>query len=111
MAEITDHGQQCDLRTRRGADFSLQLALTDALASPVNIAGATCVSRIFADGKPDVVFSSVVTGALGLIVIGLSAGQTADMQQNWNYVVGYKDAAGATHPLMFGAFYVSQEKL
>lgn len=116
MAEISDHGQQCDLRTRRGASFALTLELAhpeppDGDGLPEDITGATAVTRIYADGKPDVVFSAVIDGPAGTILISLSAAQTLEMQQNWGYVVGWRDAAGATHPALFGAFYVSQDRL
>lgn len=112
MAEILDHGQQLDLRTRRGADFGLPVLLLDAPGgSPINIAGATAVSRIFAPGQADVVFDYSIDGPGGTITIGVPAGRTRNMQQEWQYVLGYKDAAGATHPLLFGAFRVAQEAL
>lgn len=114
MAEILDHGQQLDLRTRRGADFELPITLlTEPLPAgvPVDITGSTCVSRIFSAGQPDIVFSAVVAGPTGTITISLSAGQTLAMTQDWQYVMGYKDASGSTRALLFGAFRVSQEAL
>lgn len=112
MAEILSHGQQLDLRTRRGADFSLVIQLwTDAGHTiPVDLTGATCVSRIFATGQADVVFDASIDGPAGSITIAVPAGRTQGMPQDWQYVLGYK-LAGATTPLIFGAFRVAQESL
>jgi hypothetical protein len=114
MSEIADHGQQLTLRTRRGADFALLLTLLDAPApggSPLDLTGATVVGRVFAHDRADLTFASSVNGPAGEITIGLSAAQTMNMSQDWQYVLGYKDAAGATHPLLFGQLFVSQERL
>lgn len=111
MAEIADHGQQLDLRTRRGADFSVLLTLLDAPGgSPIDLTGATVVSRIFAPGSPDVVFQYSVDGPAGQITLTVNAATTRNMLQNWQYTAGYK-LAGQTHPLLFGQFLVSQESL
>lgn len=113
-AEILDHGQQLDLRTRRGADFELLISLLDVplpAGVPVDITGSTGVSRIFCPGQPDIVFSAVVDGPAGTITISLSAGQTLSMTQDWQYTMGYKNAAGRTRALLFGALRVSQEAL
>lgn len=112
MAEILDHGQQLDLRTRRGADFALDLTLytDDAETIPLDITGATVVSRIFAPGQPDMVFGGSVDGPSGVITVSLTAAQTLNMPQDWQYVLGFK-LAGATRALLFGAFRVAQDQL
>lgn len=112
MAEILDHGQQLDLRTRRGADFAIVLTLLDAPnGSPINLTGASGVGRIFSTGQADVIPTFAVNASAGQLTVSVSAGKTLNMVQDWQYVVGYKDANGATHPLIFGAFKVSQEAL
>lgn len=112
MAEILQHGQQLDLRTRRGADFGLKLRLQtkDATPLPIDISGAVVVSRIFAPGQADQVFGSIVDGPSGTITLLVAAGVTKNMVQDWQYVLAYK-LAGTTTPLLFGAFRVAQDSL
>lgn len=110
-AEILDHGQQLDLRTRRGADFALLLTLLDAPAGdPIDLTGASVVGRIFAPGQADVNWAAVVDGPAGQITISVPAGKTENMIQDWAYTLGYK-LSGATKPLLFGAFRVAQDRL
>lgn len=114
--EIDDHGQSLTLRTRRGADLRLQLFIGDANSvdpdnpDPINLTGATVISRIFADGQAGVVFAYTVDGPAGTITLQLTAAQTLNMQQDWNYVLAYK-LAGITQPLLFGPLFVSQDQL
>lgn len=111
MSEILDHGQQLDLRTRRGADFSLLLTLLDAPGgSPVDITGAVVVGRISAPGQADVQWSGVIDGPAGQITVSVVAGRTLTMVQDWQYTLGYK-LSGSTKALLFGAFRVAQEPL
>lgn len=115
MAEIADHGLNLDLRTRRGADFALTLVLRDAPVGEggvlIDVTGSIAVTRIFAPGQADVNFGYAVSGPAGTITISLNAAQTMNMQQTWAYVVGYKNAAGATRALLFGSFFVSQDRI
>lgn len=113
MAEILDHGQQLDLRTRRGADFVLDVILytDDTETTPVDITGATVVGRIFAPGQPDVQWQGSVDGPAGTLTVALSAGVTLNMQQDWSYTMGYRSAGGQVTALLFGFFRVAQETL
>lgn len=111
MAEIDDHGQSLTLRTRRGADFVFELALTDTDDNPIDMTGAVLVSRIFAAGQPQLEFAYVVGGVDdNIFTATLTAAQTLNMSQDWNYVIGYR-LAGVTQPLLFGPLFVSQEQL
>jgi len=110
--EITDHGQSLTLRTRRGADFVLGLAMIDSVTTdPIDLTGATVVSRIFAQGQAGFVFDYSIGGVdNNVITVTLTAARTLSMTQDWEYVLGYK-LAGITKALLFGPLYVSQEQL
>ena len=113
MAEILDHGQQLDIRTRRGADFSRTITLYDAPlpgGSPIDITGALVVGRIFAPGFADIAWDYSVDGPAGQLVISVPAARTRNMVQDWQYTLGYK-LDGATKALLFGAFRVAQDSL
>ena len=111
--EILDHGQQLDLRTRRGADFVLDVLLfeDEAETIPVDLTGASVVGRIFAPGFPDVQWDSAVDGPAGLLTISVPKERTRNMVQDWEYTMGYRSAGGQTTALIFGFFRVAQETL
>lgn len=113
MAEILDHGQQLDLRSRRGADFviDVQLFTDDTETTPLDITGASVVGRIFAPGQPDIYWGWSVDGPNGMITLSVPKGTTRNMQQDWEYTCGYRSAGGQTTALLFGFFRVAQESL
>jgi hypothetical protein len=110
--EILDHGQQLDLRTRRGADFSLKITqlVSRGPDVPLDITGASVVGRIASPGLPDIAWNYVVDGPAGVLTVSVPAGRTLAMVQDWTYTLGMK-LAGVTTPLLFGSFRVSQEPL
>lgn len=116
MAEIDDRGQNLTLRTRRGADLRFELFVGDANSpdpdnlDPIDLTGATLVSRIFAPGLAGFLFGYTIDGPAGTIVVTLTAAQTINMAQDWQYVIAYK-LAGITQPLLYGPLFVSQEQL
>lgn len=113
--EILDHGQQLDLRSRRGADFVLDVRLfeDDAETIPAEtlVTGAAVVGRIFAPGQPDVQWVSSVDGPTATFTISVPAGVTRNMQQDWEYTMGFRSAGGQVTALLFGFFRVAQETL
>lgn len=115
MAEILSHGQQLDLRTRRGADFVLDVQLfedeLETVPAETLVTGATVVGRIFAPGQPDVQWSGSVDGPTAVITVAVAAGTTRNMQQDWEYTLGLRSAAGQVTALLFGFFRVAQETL
>lgn len=111
--EIDDHGQTLTLRTRRGADliFTVELFADDAETEPVDLTGAQVLSRIFASGQATQVFDAAIGGVdNNEITFQLTAAQTLNMQQDWEYTTGVK-ISGATTPLLIGFLFVSQEQL
>lgn len=115
MAEILDHGQQLDLRTRRGADFVLDVILyedeAETIPAETMLTGASVVGRIFVAGQPDVLWLSSIDAPAGTITISVPKGVTRNMTQDWEYTLGIRTAAGQTTALLFGFFRVAQETL
>lgn len=110
--ELLLHGQQLDLRTRRGADFAFVLTLytDETLTTPLDITGAVVIGRIFAPNQSDVPWDGSVDGPAGAITLSVPAGRTLNMVQDWAFTLGYR-LAGSSVPLLFGAFRVAQESL
>lgn len=116
MAEIDDRGQSLTLRTRRGADLRFELFVGDANSpdpddpDPIDLTGAVLVSRIYAPGQPGFLFGYTLDGPAGTFVVQLTAAQTLNMSQDWEYVIAYK-LDGIKQPLLFGPLYVTQDQI
>jgi hypothetical protein len=108
MAEISDHGQNLRLSTRRGADLRFALELTDADDAPIDLTGAELLSRISAPNQPTKEFEYSVGG--NTFTVTLSAAVTRNMGENWSYTLGFK-LGGVTQALLYGQLYVAQEAL
>ena len=108
MAEILEHGQQLDLRSRRGADFSLAITIyedeAETIPATALVTGSSVVGRIFAPGQPDVEWQGTVDGPSATVSIAVSRGVTRNMQQDWQYTLGLRSAGGQVTALLFGAF-------
>jgi hypothetical protein len=115
MAEILDHGQQLDLRTRRGADFAFDVRLfedeDETIPAVTLVTGSTVIGHIFAPGQPDVLWIGSTDGPTATLTVQVPAGVTRNMQQDWEYTLGLRSAGGQVTALLWGFFRVAQETL